>query len=220
MFNNRFVFDFFLENKNLPIETIEENYGKIENSFSFSFFVSGLNVAKKVINSNIYIQELEPTGNISENAIWIKRNYENENMLVLDTTDSSYNYLNDYVFFTNPGFDTINFFSSDKITTSIKLNNVKLFKGEEIFILPYKIYVNGEWIETEKSKIMGSKIKISQKRINLLDIDDMVLDAVTENYIVENTDAETNVFVENLNIAILGTNAIALSSINENIGIS
>jgi len=220
MFNNRFVFDFFLENKNLPIETIEENYEKIENSFSFSFFVSGLNVAKKVINSNIYIQELEPTGNISENAIWIKRNYENENMLVLDTTDSSYNYLNDYVFFTNSGFDTINFFSSDKITTSIKLNNVKLFKGEEIFILPYKIYVNGEWIETEKSKIMGLKIKISQKRINLLDIDDVALDAVTENYIVENTDAETNVFLENLNIAILGTNDFALSSINENIGIS
>lgn len=220
MFNNRFVFDFFLENKNLPIETIEENYEKIENSFSFSFFVSGLkNVAKKTINSNIYIQELEPTGNISENAIWIKRNYEDENMLLLDAIDSTYNYLNDYVFFTNSGFDTINFFSSDKITTSIKLNNVKLFKGEEIFILPYKIYVNGEWIETEKSKIMGLKIKISQKRINLLDIDDVVL-AVTENYIVENTDVETNVFVENLNIAILGTNDFTLSSINENIGIS
>jgi hypothetical protein len=204
----------------LPIETEEENYEKIENSFSFSFFVSGLNVAKKTINSNIYIQELEPTGNISENAIWIKRNYEDENMIVLDATDSNYNYLNDYVFFTNSGFDTINFFSSDKITTSIKLNNVKLFRGEEVFMLPYKVYVNGEWIETEKSKIMGLKIKISQKRINLLDMNDLRLDTVAENYIIENTDAETNVFEENLNISILGTNDFELSSISENIGIS
>ena len=220
MFDNRFVFDFFLENKNLPIETEEENYEKIENSFSFSFFVSGLNVAKKTINSNIYIQELEPAGNISENAIWIKRNYEDENMIVLDATDSNYNYLNDYVFFTNSGFDAINFFSSDKITTSIKLNNVKLFRGEEVFMLPYKVYVNGEWIETEKSKIMGLKIKISQKRINLLDMNDLRLDTVAENYIIENTDAETNVFEENLNISILGTNDFELSSISENIGIS
>lgn len=200
MITNDFMFDFFVENLSLPKTTKDENYANCSNYFMFDFFVSTLEPLSKNVGLNIYVSEDEPSAkNIAEKSVWVEMPPLQSNIVILDKIDSSDNYLNDLLIFTKDGVDEVNLYSGDGFTSLLKLNNIKFFNDEEILIMPYKLYVNGEWVQTENSKKIGVKIKINNQTINLSDVSDCSL-AMSENLTLQTAEQTSNTLNETLNI--------------------
>lgn len=217
MITNDFMFDFFVENLSLPKTTKNENYANCSNYFIFNFFVSTLEPLSKYVGLNIYVSEDEPSAkNIAEKSVWVEMLPLQSNIVILDKIDSSDNYLNDLLIFTKDGVDEVNLYSGDGFTSLLKLNNIKFFNNEEILIMPYKLYINREWVQTENSKTIGVKIKINNQTINLSDVSDCSL-AISENINLQTAEQTSNTLNEMLNIDLSYTDGFNLASMTTNI---
>lgn len=217
MITNDFMFDFFVENLSLPKTTKDENYANCSNYFVFDFFVSTLEPLSKNVGLNIYVSEEEPSAkNIAEKSVWVEMLPLQSNIVILDKIDSNDNYINDLLIFTKDGTDEVNLYSGDGFTSLLKLNNIKFFNNEEILIMPYKLYINGEWVQTENGKTTGVKIKINNKTINLSDVSDCSL-AISENINLQTAEQTSNTLNETLNIDLSYTDDFNLASMTTNI---
>ena len=152
---------------------------------------------------NVYVGEGVPVGKIEEGSIWIKRYANHKKIYIFDKIDSDDDFDNSILIFTRDGFELVNLYSGESFTSELRVRQIQYSNGELVQILPYWIYRNGEWIQTQNTQTQGIKIKLKNKRIGIEDFSNIAL-VLNETYSFNDVEKEEETFEEtfslNLNI--------------------
>ena len=160
---------------------------------------------------NIYVSETQPTAlSVVEGSIWIKMPNIQETIYILDRIDTSEDFTNTIIILTRDGFEEVNLYSGLGFTTLLSIRAIQYSNGELVQILPYWIYRDGEWIQTQNTQTQGIKIKLKNKRLNIDSFGDLILD-FNESFLIDEVEKDEEVFDEIFSLNLNFTDEINLS---------
>lgn len=159
---------------------------------------------------NVYVGEGVPVGKIEEGSIWIKRYANHKKIYIFDKIDSDDDFDNSILIFTRDGFELVNLYSGEGFTSELRVRQIQYSNGELVQILPYWIYRNGEWIQTQNTQTQGIKIKLKNKRLNIDSFGDLGL-VFNESFLIDEVEKDEEVFEEIFSLNLNFTDGINLS---------
>lgn len=142
-----------------------------------------------------------------------------QNIVILDKIDTADKYDKTILVFTRDGIDPINLYSGFDFTSVLNIRGVQYSDGDIVQIVPYRIYQNGAWIQTDNGNRLGVKIRVENQKINTIheDNDDNV--EITFNDMNFNISILEGVDIDNADVVSINmsieTDSISLNSIIE-----
>lgn len=173
------IVDFYIDSVDNDKNGVSMEVMKCVDYFICDFYIESLipDVWKKRPGLNIYISNTQPLNtDIVEGSIWILMQEVQQNIVILDKIDTTDKYDKTILVFTRDGIDPINLYSGFDFTSVLNIRGVQYSDGDIVQIVPYRIYQNGTWIQTDNGNRLGVKIRVENQKINTIheDNDDNV----------------------------------------------
>lgn len=163
------IVDFYIDSVDNDKNGISMEVMKCVDYFICDFYIESLipDVWKKRPGLNIYISNTQPLNtDIVEGSIWILMQEVQQNIVILDKIDTTDKYDKTILVFTRDGIDPINLYSGFDFTSVLNIRGVQYSDGDIVQIVPYRIYQNGTWIQTDNGNRIGVKIRVENQKIN------------------------------------------------------
>lgn len=163
------IVDFYIDSVDNDKNGVSMEVMKCVDYFICDFYIESLipDVWKKRPGLNIYISNTQPLNtDIVEGSIWILMQEVQQNIVILDKIDTTDKYDKTILVFTRDGIDPINLYSGFDFTSVLNIRGVQYSDGDIVQIVPYRIYQNGTWIQTDNGNRIGVKIRVENQKIN------------------------------------------------------
>ena len=175
------------------------------------------NVMERV---NVYISTTPPhVNNIRPFSVWVQMAPTHDSMEIVYDTDVRREYVNELIILTKNGTSKANIYSGNGLMIECFINQILYCTTEGIQIIPYAIYVNGEWVS--ENVTIGVRISLKNVCVNINEESEIVNYVQTANINIasQHIDNEYSGISETLNVNASEIEEVYLSNMAINVQI-